>query len=132
MKGAAMLRILKRDIGSQFRVSSNLGESVPTKIARLFWAVIFTFKGLRLGFAAMWSEQLGSRVIHQGRQCFVSNWAGSNLVTLAGEGFYREYVPREEIKNVVNAAELWHRFEFKFGWYMSSWHGIDVNRKLYN
>lgn len=127
-----IVRTFKRDLGSQFAVSRNLKEGLLLKARRVFWAILYALKGIKCGLKAMRSEQLGSSVIYRGRKCFVSNWSGSAKPTLASDGFYEEYCDRSEIKNVRNLREYWHRFCFGVDFYMGSWHGIDVNRKLYN
>lgn len=122
-----ILQRVKHDIA----VSRNLGESVPRKALRAVWFFVYLVKAFRCAFNAMRREQLGSRVVYQGRECFISNWSGSGFPTLAGDGFYEQHVPRSEIVNVVNVRELYHRFEFGLSFYLNSWHGIDVNRKMY-
>ena len=126
-----LIRMFKRDLGSQIAVSRNLEEGASLKCKRLFWASLFVLKGLRTGFRAMRSEQLGSQVVYRGRKCFVTNWADSSAPTLSAEGFYKEYCDRSEIENIRNIREYWHRFSYGVEFYMSNWHGIDVNNRLY-
>lgn len=126
-----MIRALRRDLGSQFRQSRNLNEPLRLKCRRAFWAVVYLVKALKIAVRAMAREQLGSAVVFEGQRCFISNWANGAAPTLAGPCGYRVGVSRERITNVIDARELWHRFEFGFDFYMGSWHGIDVNRRLY-
>jgi hypothetical protein len=126
-----VIRVLKRDIGAQFRVSRNLKERATVRVLRAFWAFVYLCKAFRCGLSAMWEQQLGSQVVWNGRKCVVSNWAGRPFVTLCGNGWYQENCPREEVTNVINARELWHRFTFGVSFYLSSWHGIDVNKRIY-
>ena len=127
-----LIFVLRRDLASQVNTSRNLKESIPLKAARWFWVCVHLIKAIRVAFRSMFREQLGSQVIFEGRRCYISNMAQSAAPTLAdGKGFYRQYVPRDEITNVVNAGELMHRFEFGFSFYSGSWLGIDVNRRLY-
>ena len=123
--------IVKRDVGSQWRWSKNLEEGVKLKSMRLFWVCIYFCKALILGFKAMRREQLGSEVVYQGRRLQISNWAGSDSPTLAGEDFYQQNVPRSEIKNIRSLREFRHRFKFGFSFYTSNWYSIDVNNRLY-
>lgn len=127
----SVIRTVRRELGSQFRQSANLGESLPTKCRRFAWSVIYLVKALRCAVNAVRREQLGSRVIYEGQECFINNWANGEFPTLAGACGYRQYVPRAEIVNVVDARELWHRFSFGFDFYIGYWHGIDVNKRLY-
>ena len=127
-----ILRILRRDIGSQFAHSRNLNECGAMRLRRFFWASVFLLKGLKTAMQAIRREQLGSQVVYKGRRCFVSNWAGSARPTLSdGSGYYEQRCDRSEIRNIVNAREILHRFTLALGHYMGSWHGIDVNAKLY-
>lgn len=126
-----MIRTINRDLGSQFRQSRNLNESLPLKCRRAFWAAVYCLKALKVALRAMAREQLGSRVIFDGREGYISNWAGSAAPTIAGECGYHVGVSRDRLTSVVDARELWHRFEFGFAFYMGSWHGNDVNRRLY-
>ena len=127
-----ILRILRRDIGSQLAHSRNLNECGAMRLRRFFWASVFLLKGLKTARQAIRREQLGSQVVYKGRRCFVSNWAGSARPTLSdGSGYYERRCDRSEIRNIVNAREILHRFTFALGHYMGSWHGIDVNAKLY-
>ena len=126
-----VIRILRRDIGSQFAVSRNLKESIPRKALRAFWSCVYLLKAFRCAISAMRHEQLGSRVIWGGRECFICNLANSQFMTISGHQFYKEFVPREEIKNVVNVGELWHRFKCGLAFYLSNWYGIDVNNRIY-
>jgi hypothetical protein len=126
-----MTRTLKRDLGSQFRQSRNLGEPLSVKCRRAFWAAVYCAKALRCALSAMAREQLGSRVIFNGQECVISNWAGSEAPTISGPCGYLPNVSREHLASVVNVRELLHRFEFGFDFYMGCWHGIDVNRRLY-
>jgi len=124
-------KIIKRDLGAQLRWSNNLDETRTMFIKRMFWAFVYLLKGCWVGLKAIRHEQLGSTVIYKGRICQVSNWAGGDSPTLSASGFYQQYCPRSEIKNVFNLREAAHRFNVIFGWYMGSWHAIRVNKKLY-
>ena len=126
-----ILRTIKRDLGAQINISRNAGEGAYFKVKRAIYSLRFTIRGVWLGVKAMREEQLGSKVIYQGRECSICNWAGSAHPTLSGDDFYKQGVPRAEITNVVNLQELYHRFDVIFGWYMGSWHAIDVSKKMY-
>lgn len=127
-----ILRILRRDIGSQIAWSRNLNEGGALRLKRFFWASAFLLKGLARAMQAVRHEQIGSQVAYRGRRCFVSNWAGSVNPTLSdGSGWYQQHCDRSEIKNILNASEILHRFTFALGHYMGNWYGIDVNTKLY-
>ena len=126
-----MIRTLKRDLGSQFRQSRNLNEPLPLRCRRAFWAAVYCLKALKIALRSMAREQLGSRVIFDGQEGYISNWAGSGAPTITGACGYRVGVSRDRLTSVVDARELWHRFEFGFDFYMGSWHGNDVNRRLY-
>lgn len=103
---------------------------------RAIWGVIYRLKGVWLGLQAMRCEQLGSEVIYQGKMRIVSNWSNSSHPTLCSkygeEHFYKEYVPRSEIQNVLSLREFLHRFKTIYRWYMSSWYRIDVNKRCNN
>lgn len=126
-----MFRVLYRDFGSQWRMSRNLQESYAMWFARLLWSCLYLLKAIKIAAVAMAREQIGSDVLYEGRRCRISNWAGSDSPTLAGDGFYLQYADRSKIKNVMSIRELRHRAEFGFSFYMSSWHGLDVNKRLY-
>lgn len=123
--------VLKRDLGAHWAISRNCREGLRTKTLRLFWCCVYLVKALACGARAIRREQLGSQVEYQGRLLRISNWACSAYPTLAGDGFYQQNVPRAEIRNVVNAREIWHRFTFGFEFYLAYWHSIDVQRRLY-
>ena len=127
-----IVKVIRRDLGAQFRVSRNMDERGLKKLQRARWALVFTMRGVWAGIKAMRHEQLGSAVIYNGRRCYISNWSNTPSPTLAGkDGFYKRQVPRSDFTNIVDAKELYHRFCTIFSWYMSSWHGIAVNRRLY-
>ena len=115
----------------QVAIARNLRECVWMRVRRSFWAAFYLHKAFRVAFRAMFHEQLGSRVVFDGMRCSVSNWARSAYPTLSGPDFYKENVPREQIRNVVDASELLHRFRFGFSFYMNSWHCLDVAKRLY-
>ena len=124
-------RVLKRAVLSQVRESRNLREGIPAKLVRLFWACVLLGKALRAGLYAMRKEQIGSAVVYRGDRCTVSNWAGSespNLVTPKG---YVQGAQRNEIANVVDGHELWHRFAFGVEFYLMYWYAIDVNKRVH-
>lgn len=127
----SLMRTLRRDLGAQVAIARNLNEGFVTRCRRYSWATLYLAKAFWIGLTAMGSERLGSRVIYEGRECYITNWAGDSHPSLAGEGFYKQGVPRSEITNVVNLRELWHRFESGIAFYMGSWHGIDVSRRVY-
>lgn len=91
---------------------------------------VYMLKAVRCGLSAIWREQLGSAVVYQGRRCFVSNWAGGESPTLAADGFYEEYVPRAEIRNLFGPRELIHRFVCGFEFYSGNWMSIDIQNRL--
>ncbi len=114
------------------RTSRNLSESWAKKCQRCCWCVVYMAKAIKVGLIALPRESLGSRVVYEGRKCFVSNWSGSRSSTISdGNGFYLEHADRSKVKNVVNAPELWHRFSSAFSFYSGSWMSIDVNKRLY-
>src|SRR5690606_29012302 len=76
-------------------------------------------------------EHLGSRIIVNGECGEITNWANSDLPSAVIGGVYCKHVPRDQIKNVVNASELLHRFRGSFSWYMLSWMMIDIHSRLY-
>jgi len=126
-----LIKILKRDIGTQARVSRNFNEGIMTKMKRAFWLAVYLAKAAKIGAAFMRKEQLGSSVTYKGRKCLVSNWAGSNYPTLAGDDFYEEHCDRLYIKNSRGPREWCHRFVVSVSWYTGSWLAIDVNSRLY-
>lgn len=127
-----IIRTLRRDIGAQFNVSRNLGETFSQKLRRAYWATYYLGKAIKVAVISMRMEQIGSTVIYEGRRCSICNWARSEYPTLSGpDGFYKQYVPRNEITNVSELREYYHRFEFGLSFYMSNWHGIDVNKNVY-
>lgn len=126
-----VLRTLRRDIGGCYQTSRNLNESLSKRFRRIFWGAFYLAKAIRLSLAAMRQEQLGSTVRYRGQTLFICNWAGSAFPTLSGPGVYIEHVPRDEIVNILSLRELYHRFDSRFSWYMSSWYGIEINERLY-
>ena len=126
-----IMRTLKRDVGSQFAVSRNMSEPVLVRVRRVFWAGVYLIKAFKIAANSVRYEALGSQVIYKGRRCYVSNWATSTAPTLSADGFYEQNCDRKEIKSVINARELYHRFETGLHHYMSSWYGIDINKRLY-
>lgn len=126
------IRIIRRDVGALFRISRNLREGRIAKIKRCLWGVVYLFKGFATGVQFTFSEQLGSEVRFEGRECFVSNWAGSDSPTLSdGNGWYQKGCDRSQIVNKFGIREVRHRFHVGFGWYMGSWYTIDVQEKIY-
>lgn len=127
-----IIRIIKRDFGGCWRTGSNLGESRAMKAKRACWMLVYLAYGFSVAVRGMRREQLGSTVLYRGRRVFVSNWAGSAYPTLADQdGFYEQNCDRREIQNVRSVGEFCHRFRSLFSWWMSSWFGIAVNKRLY-
>lgn len=126
-----IIRVLRRDLESHIHTSRNLNEGILLKIKRFIWCMVYLVKAFIVAIRGMKYEQLGSSVIYRNKNCFISNWANHSFVTLAGDNFYAEHCARSEIKNVRNMIEFYHRFNVSFSFYMSSWHMIDVNRKIY-
>lgn len=127
-----IIRTLRRDIGSQFAQSRNLCETYGQKLRRAYWATCYLGKAIKVAVISMRREQIGSTVIYEGRRCSICNWAKSEYPTLSGpDGFYKQFVPRNKITSVRNLREYYHRFESGLSFYMSNWHSIDVNKKVY-
>ena len=126
-----IVRTLKRDIGSQFAISRNLKEPSIIRVRRLFWAVVYLFKAVRIAIRAMRRETLGSHVIYKGRECWISNWSNTDHPTLAADGFYEQNCDRKEITNIVNLRELYHRFDFGLSNYTSNHYRTDIDKRLY-
>jgi hypothetical protein len=124
-------KVFRFQFGSQVAQSRNLREGLRLKVWRSVWASFYLVKGIRSACFAVRREQLGSSVVFNGMRCWVSNWAGSEWPTLSGPGFYAKNVPRAEIQSIINVGEILHRFRSGFSFYMTSWHSIDVNKKLY-
>ena len=123
--------VIRRDVSREFRVSANLQEHIPKKLFRLMLVMAYLLKAVVCGLRAIRSEQLGSRVIYQNRECVICNWANSESPTLSADGFYQEYVPRSEIRNIFDLSEILHRFQFGFEFFTGNWMSIHVNRWLY-
>ena len=126
-----LYRSLKRDVSKEWNVSRNRGEPWMQGGARAVLCSWFLCKALLLGVRSLFRECLGSQVIYNDRKCFVSNWAGSEYPTLAAEGFYQQYVPRSDIRNVINLKELWHRFTFGVTFYTGYHMDNDINKRMY-
>lgn len=127
-----VIRIAKRDFGGCWRTGSNLCESRWMKTKRAYWMLVYFAYGCIVAVRGMRREQLGSTVIYRGKKVFVSNLAGGAYPTLAdGVGFYEEYCDRREIRSVRSVGEYYHRFIVCFDWWMGSWFGIAVNKRLY-
>lgn len=121
-------------IAMNWRWSRNGRESLAVTAKRFLWASLYFIKGVLVGVRGMISVKLGSKVRHDGRLWIISNWAGMPLMNLyecAKDGEYRKNVPSEDISPVVSMGELLYRFRFSYRWYMTSWHIIDVNKRLY-
>jgi hypothetical protein len=113
------------DFNEHWRAANN-------KAKRVLWALVYIAKGFRTELRFTGREQPGSRVVYDGRVCYVSNWAGSEHPTLADDrGWYQENCDRSKIVNRRALGEWWHRFTVGLSWYMSSWYTIDVQRRLY-
>lgn len=125
-----VLFVIWRDVRGQIRTSRNIGDSRFTFVRRMLWTAFYMLKAFKCGLSAIRREQLGSAVLWQGRKCFICNWAGSDAPTLSASGFYKEYVPRNEIHNLFNLREIAHRFTFGFEFYSGNWMGIDVQNRV--
>lgn len=128
-----IIRIIKRDFSNCWSTGINLHETRRQKVRRVFWMLVYLAFAFRVAFRGMRREQLGSTVVYRGRKVFVSNWAGSAYPTLASsaDGFYETHCDRREIRSVRSVGEYCHRFIACFGWWMGSWFGIAVNKRLY-
>lgn len=127
----SLWNVFKMQVGMQVGTSRNLNERWATKLLRAFWSVVFLLKGFLIAFRWLPNECLGSRVIHEGQRRWISNWAQGESPTLAGVDFHQRSVPRAEITNVRSVAEFAHRFRSGFSFYMTNWHSIDVNNRVY-
>ncbi|MCA8951679.1 MAG: hypothetical protein KDE27_19380 [Planctomycetes bacterium] len=125
---------------SQRTQSRNAGESWPTFLRRCFWAIRYWFRGVRVGLGAMRHTVVGSRVRFRGEEIWeISNWSwpsrSSTLVgPLAAPAGVRqriERVPCEDFVPVLSVRELWHRFSSRYWWWMTSWHDIVVNDRVW-
>lgn len=125
-----VLHSMKRDLGAHFAISRNLCETRSMKLQRAFYSAFYLLYAFWLAFRGMFHEQIGSRVKYRGKMYFISNWAGSGYPTLARDGEYLPFVPRNEIKGMRTLAELSHRFGAVFSWWMSSWHSIYVHKRM--
>lgn len=127
-----IIRIIKRDFGGCWRTGGNLGESRTMKAKRACWMLVYLAYGFIVAVRGMRREQIGSTVLYRGRMVFVSNWAGGAYPTLTDRhGFYERNCDRRQIQNVRSVGEFFHRFRSCFGWWMGSWFGIAVNKRLY-
>lgn len=128
-----ILRIIRRDVGSQIATARNLKEPVSVRMFRYLLTARFLLKAICCGLRSIRKEQLGSKVVllDTNEIGYVSNWAGCEFVNVAAESGYRQNVPRKLIRNKLDVREAWHRFEFGFSFYTGSWMGIDINRVLY-
>lgn len=125
-------RILKRDWSNCWATGRNIGDTRWTCVRRSAWMLFYTAKAVIIAARFVKHEQLGSRVVWNGKPWTVHNWAGCPYVTLINEErVVRHKVPREQFVQVRSAGELWHRFTFGFQWWMGSWFGIAVNKRLY-
>jgi hypothetical protein len=127
-----LLRIVNRDITKEFHVSRNLGETRWQGLVRAFLCCLCLIKAFCIGVRWTFHEVLGSQVVYDGRKCFISNWARSEHPSLAdGNGFYKQYVPRDQIRSVLNAKEIWHRFSSGVNFYTGYHMNNDINKRLY-
>lgn len=131
-----MLKIIKRDwINAQWAQSRNLNENYTQRIKRIFWILVYFLKAIWISLLRMNQESLGEKVLYKGRICVISNWAGSELPTLAAQDFYEQNCSRKEIgrlKGIRNSVgRYWNRFIMYFGWYSAYWSSIDINNKIY-
>lgn len=125
-------RIIKRDWSNCWATGQNLRETRWKRLRRAMWMAVYTCKGVSTGLRFLKHEQIGSHVVYDGEFWSVLNWAGAPYVTLIRDDHViRDNVPREHIRQVWNWAELRHRLIFGFGWWMGSWFGIAVNKRLY-
>lgn len=133
-KGSRMTvsKAIRLQFWHQYATGRNLKETLFIRIVRMIVSAFYLAKGVGFGVSSLWREQLGSSVIYDGKQCFISNWAGSDSPTISdGNGLYVEHASRDKIVNAYGLSEMVHRFRFGFSFYMNSWHGIDVDRIIY-
>lgn len=127
-----ILKTMKRDIAKEYHVSRNIGETRLQGLMRAALCFLCLMKALFIGVRWTFREALGSQVVYDGRKCFISNWAGSEYPTLAdGDGFYREHVPRSQIRGIVNLKEIWHRFSSGVNFYTGYHMNNEINKRLY-
>ena len=122
---------LRIQVKRQVAFSKTSREGFVAVSKRAFWCFVYLLKAIRLGFSAMKTTQILSKAVYDGRDVVISNWANSNFMTICGDGFYKENVPKSEIRPVISAGELIHRFNFKFDWYLQNWYDIDIHKRLY-
>ena len=119
-------------LDEQYKVSRNLGESLWRKIHRMFWSVVYLCAAFRVAIAAMRNEQLGSRITYDSRPGVITNFAQHQTPSVKlDDGEYIRCADRAQIVNVRSMTEYLHRFSLMFWWYATSWHGINVNKRLY-
>lgn len=115
--------------------SKNSGESRSTRWRRYFWAAVLWTRAVRVGLRAMRKPQIGSRVWYRGGLYVIGNGVCSESWSIwpvwnRGGTVHVEYAPRAECREVRTPRELWLRFSGIYRWWMTSWHGIEVNRRM--
>lgn len=127
------MKTIKNIFNEELNISYNLKENNKIKILRIFWTIIYIFKAIKIGIRGIFSEQLGSRVIYEGKILYINNWAASGYPSLScqKDGIYIKQAERNKIKNIIDIKEIFHRFNFMFNWYAGYWLDIDVSKKIY-
>lgn len=110
----------------------NHKESRRTLLARMAWAVRFWFRGVRLGIQGIRELHIGSVVLYREKRWVVVNYANAPSMHLVGDDGQREsYVPKVDVTPIITPRELWHRFRYVKGWYVSYWLQIDVDERIW-
>lgn len=100
------------------------------KLKRHFWSAIYWCYAVWLGIKQAPHTQLGSRVWYAGKTWTVYNGVRPLSWSLT-DGSKQVQAPRSECRRVSSFREWWHAFLSQYRWWMTSWHRIYVERRLY-
>ena len=131
---AALLRCVRRQARGQVARSTYTAENLPRKAWRAFWSLVYLCYAVSVGLRFLRHEVLGEHVIYRGKRCWVVNWANSDSPTLGTLGKTRQTLEncnRNEIGTIYRPATFLFRFVNGFTWWMDSWFGIAVDKRLH-
>jgi len=109
----------------------NKKEVDNIRIKKAYWSFIFWLKAVWLGIKASPKIQLGSRVVYEEEVHTVINGIWANHWLIDGLPQDSGVVFKKDCKRVKKLKEWKHSFKTTYRWWMTSWHSIEVNKKIY-
>ena len=117
-------------IEGQWRTSQNVGDGILRRSKRMVITIWLIVACLVRSIPAVSIESLGEKIRWRGKDYFVTNWAGGQLITISGHGEYHEYVDRSELMTINTLSNRWHRYKMRVRWFCTSWLSIGVDKRL--